>query len=101
MAEKTPRCPICDEPMVKRKGKFSDFWGCSKYPVCKGTRNIEKPKEETEEVKEIPSFNRIADIATKDDIERVLSALRKIFEKLDKDYTKLEELIKELKNKNF
>jgi DNA topoisomerase-1 len=34
-------CPKCNSPMVKRHGSRGDFWGCSKYPVCKGTRNIE------------------------------------------------------------
>ena len=33
-------CPKCGAPMVKRAGKRGDFWGCSKYPACKGTRNI-------------------------------------------------------------
>lgn len=36
-------CPICGASMVRRtarKGKRagSQFWGCSKYPSCKGTR---------------------------------------------------------------
>jgi DNA topoisomerase I len=33
--------PKCGAPMVKRRGSRGDFWGCSKYPTCKGTRNIE------------------------------------------------------------
>lgn len=40
----TPDCPICSSPMVKRiasKGERAGkaFWGCSKYPACKGTRS--------------------------------------------------------------
>jgi restriction system protein len=36
-------CPECDSSMVKRtakKGQFAGatFWGCSRYPVCRGTR---------------------------------------------------------------
>ncbi len=36
-------CPVCQSPMVMRtarRGKTagSDFWGCSRYPKCKGTR---------------------------------------------------------------
>jgi restriction system protein len=38
-----PACPICQSAMVKRTAKRgansgNGFWGCSKYPGCKGTR---------------------------------------------------------------
>lgn len=38
-------CPICQSPMVKRIAKRganagSEFWGCSSYPACKGTRSV-------------------------------------------------------------
>ncbi len=33
-------CPLCQKPMVKRKGPYSEFWGCSGYPTCKGTRKL-------------------------------------------------------------
>lgn len=33
-------CPLCGNKMYLRKGKFGEFWGCSKYPACKGTRKI-------------------------------------------------------------
>jgi hypothetical protein len=32
-----PKCPICKSPMVERKGKTGNFWGCCTYPICKGT----------------------------------------------------------------
>lgn len=38
-----PECPSCKSPMVvrKRKGeKEPTFWGCCKYPECKGTRRM-------------------------------------------------------------
>lgn len=31
-------CPRCNSGMVLRKGKFGHFYGCSKYPRCRGTR---------------------------------------------------------------
>ena len=39
----TPLCPVCQASMVRRTAKKgsnagSQFWGCSKYPTCKGTR---------------------------------------------------------------
>lgn len=35
-------CPKCGSPLVKRKGKFSYFIGCSNYPKCKYMEKIEK-----------------------------------------------------------
>ena len=40
-----PVCPVCGKPMIKRvtkKGINSgkEFWRCSAYPQCNGTRNI-------------------------------------------------------------
>jgi four helix bundle suffix protein len=41
-----PDCPICSKPMSLRtakKGKSpgAQFWGCSAYPGCKGTRALD------------------------------------------------------------
>jgi len=38
-------CPSCGQPMVLRTSKRgtnagNQFWGCSTYPACKGTRNV-------------------------------------------------------------
>lgn len=38
-------CPVCKSAMIKRTAKKGinagqQFWGCSKFPACKGTRNI-------------------------------------------------------------
>lgn len=40
-----PACPTCSKPMVKRTAKRGanageEFWGCSAYPACRGTRQI-------------------------------------------------------------
>lgn len=37
-AEPAPTCPQCEKPMRLRKSAKGDFWGCSGYPECKGTR---------------------------------------------------------------
>ena len=36
-------CPICSAPLVKRSGKYGDFFGCSNYSKtgCKYTRKIQ------------------------------------------------------------
>lgn len=34
-------CPMCGSPMVKRKSAYGLFWGCSNYPNCKCTRDIQ------------------------------------------------------------
>lgn len=36
--EGSPDCPQCGKPMRQRKSAKGDFWGCSAYPECKGTR---------------------------------------------------------------
>ena len=35
-----PKCRKCGREMVRRKGKFGEFWGCSGYPDCRYTMNI-------------------------------------------------------------
>lgn len=47
-------CPKCGAIMKKRKSKNGEFWGCSKYPGCHGTRPIEEKTEKPEE--DIPPF---------------------------------------------
>jgi four helix bundle suffix protein len=44
----SPVCPLCGKPMAlrtARKGTHagSQFWGCSGYPECKGTKNLDGP----------------------------------------------------------
>jgi hypothetical protein len=34
-------CPFCGAPMVHRNGRYGPFWGCSQYPECEGTRDLE------------------------------------------------------------
>ena len=43
LKQQVPACPLCCSSMVKRTAKKgtnagSEFWGCSKYPACRGTR---------------------------------------------------------------
>ena len=40
-----PTCPLCGKPMIKRVAKKGvnsgrEFWSCSGYPQCNGTRTI-------------------------------------------------------------
>lgn len=32
-------CPRCGSFLVKRKGRFGEFWGCTSYPGCRYTEN--------------------------------------------------------------
>ena len=46
MSEATaPVCPKCGEKMVLREGYKGKFYGCSKFPECKGTVNYEGEQE--------------------------------------------------------
>ncbi len=33
-------CPICHSEMIMRKSKYGAFYGCSRYPQCKGKRKL-------------------------------------------------------------
>jgi DNA topoisomerase-1 len=33
-------CNVCSAPMVHRRGRFGEFWACSRYPECKTTRPV-------------------------------------------------------------
>jgi len=40
-----PTCPLCGKPMIKRVAKKGinsgrEFWSCSDYPACNGTRKV-------------------------------------------------------------
>lgn len=42
-AQPVPKCPTCNASMVRRTARKgaapgSQFWGCSNFPVCRGTR---------------------------------------------------------------
>ena len=40
--EDSKDCPECGNKLIKRKGKYGEFMGCSNYPRCKYTKNIDK-----------------------------------------------------------
>lgn len=45
--ENAPACPECGKPMKKRVAKSGknaggEFWGCTGYPECKGTREVQR-----------------------------------------------------------
>lgn len=35
----TRKCPKCGSQMLRRSGPYGKFWGCSRYPSCRGKRN--------------------------------------------------------------
>lgn len=44
-ASDAPLCPQCGKPMVRRMAKKGinsghEFWSCTDYPNCRGTRSI-------------------------------------------------------------
>ena len=68
-----PSCPSCEGPMVRRTNRTegTDFWGCQRYPVCRGTRDIDSDSRESqaEDASESPTQVRVLwDDATLDRI---------------------------------
>ena len=35
-----PSCPQCGSAMRRRSGRYGIFWGCGRYPSCKGTQYV-------------------------------------------------------------
>ena len=40
-----PTCPLCSNPMIMRRARrganaSGEFWGCTGYPTCKGSRQV-------------------------------------------------------------
>ena len=33
-------CPTCSAPLIFRRGRFGEFWACSRYPDCKTTKPV-------------------------------------------------------------
>lgn len=43
----TPPCPLCGGKTRLRKGQKGDFWGCHRYPDCKGIINSDTGKRKS------------------------------------------------------
>lgn len=41
-AQSSAVCPLCGGTLVKRRGRYGEFWGCASYPNCRFTRNAER-----------------------------------------------------------
>lgn len=52
MAKETKECPNCGAPMKVRDGRKGPFWGCTAYPECQYTENVDPalPEEMTQDV---------------------------------------------------
>ena len=35
-----PACPLCGSELIRRKGRYGEFYGCGSFPGCRYTRNI-------------------------------------------------------------
>lgn len=35
-----PVCPLCGCGLIRRKGRYGEFYGCSSFPGCRYTKNI-------------------------------------------------------------
>ena len=59
-----PTCPICGSPLelrTARRGRNAggQFWGCSEYPRCRGTRDVNN--EPAQESRSLPKTDSVAD----------------------------------------
>ncbi len=61
LRELIPSCPKCGNPMTPRSGKHGDFWGCTRYPKCKGTLDWDNDLAEQRDAtyKELEKYQNI------------------------------------------
>lgn len=54
------KCPLCHADMIKRQNSKTEEWfyGCTRYPTCKGTREI----SETEKLREMGAATLFDDV---------------------------------------
>lgn len=45
LPKKGPACPLCNSETQIKSGPYGKFYGCTKYPSCKGKVNADKPKK--------------------------------------------------------
>ncbi|MCX7611236.1 MAG: helicase-related protein, partial [Ignavibacterium sp.] len=59
--EESPNCPRCNAPMKLRTNRYdqSKFWGCSRFPECRGSLNYNPNKEHQRFDYEIKHFESI------------------------------------------
>ncbi|KZL89417.1 topoisomerase DNA-binding C4 zinc finger domain-containing protein [Clostridium magnum] len=48
--EENKVCPNCKNTMVLKEGKYGLFWGCSKYPKCKGSIDATQTRTKTKQL---------------------------------------------------
>jgi ssDNA-binding Zn-finger/Zn-ribbon topoisomerase 1 len=54
VAGPAPTCPLCGAIMRSRKSKRGlRFWGCSRYPQCRGTRELEDVPADDDEIESL------------------------------------------------
>jgi len=65
-------CPTCGQPMVQRRGKYGDFYGCSDFPNCRGTRkvaDVERMKEKNADDARDAECDEIGELNAEADLE--------------------------------
>ena len=67
----TPVCTACESNMVKRNSARGPFWGCSQFPLCRGTR----PATGTTDEKSAPKFDAIVKMDGSDEQEAIWACM--------------------------
>ncbi|WP_027962007.1 DNA topoisomerase III [Halomonas halodenitrificans] len=53
--QESKACPECQAPMRKRQGQYGAFWGCSRYPECRGLLRDRAPRKGAGSRRKAPS----------------------------------------------
>jgi DNA topoisomerase III len=63
--EELKKCHLCGRAMRRRTGKNGSFWGCTRYPACRGTAPDNGPPPAPEEKKVAPAAKKSRRKSTK------------------------------------
>jgi len=97
-AEGNWRCPECGARLVRRKGKFGEFWGCSLFRDTGCTYVWDGKFPEKKDISDTPATKRDLGVI-RGDIRKVLEevkTLKRIFAKIFSDG--VDEFFKEANN---
>jgi len=62
------KCPVCGGSVVRREGKWGEFWGCENYPTCKGIA-----KGSSVEEYDAPVMELVVWVAARPSVEKAFS----------------------------
>jgi len=68
-----PSCNLCGAPTKQRKGKYGEFYGCIRYPACKGKGYPHKENKQPERKPEVTQVTQETQEVTQEPVQEPIS----------------------------